>query len=108
MYSSRIPRIAASLPALMDAATAAAAERIADDARERVPVRTGKLRDAIHTERRAPGEHAVVAGNTSAFYGHIIEFGGARTPPRPFLIPALESNREQAVDAARAIMGAAL
>jgi HK97 gp10 family phage protein len=92
---SRLPRIAAELPLKADAVTEVAAGLIADRAKDRVPVASGKLRDAIHTERVGNGEHAVVAGNTEAFYGHIVEYGSVNVPPHPFLIPAAEESRKE-------------
>lgn len=92
-YQSRLPRIAAELAVRTDAAAAEAAVVIARHAKERVPVDTGRLRDAIHTERVGTGEHAVIAGDREVFYGHLVEHGGAHTPPRPFLIPAVDEAR---------------
>lgn len=93
MFSSRLPKIAADLELKLDAIAAAGAEKLAQHARERVPVRTGKLRDAIHVEHEGPGEYAVIAGNNQAFYGHIVEHGGAHTPARAFMTPATEQTR---------------
>jgi HK97 gp10 family phage protein len=69
---------------------------IAGAARDRVPVATGRLRDAIHVEHDGGG-FEVRAGNTEVFYGHIVEHGGAYTAPQPFLIPALEASRAKVV-----------
>jgi HK97 gp10 family phage protein len=33
----------------------------------------------------------VVAGDDDVFYGHFVENGTVKQPPRPFLIPALEA-----------------
>lgn len=96
-YKSRLPQIAADLGMRMDAVAREGAELIADEARDRVPVDTGRLQDAIHVERIHLGEYAVVAGDNEAFYGHIVEHGGAFTPARPFLVPALEDNRAQII-----------
>jgi HK97 gp10 family phage protein len=89
---SRFPQIAASLPARSDESAEQAAEAVADRARERVPVDTGALRDAIHTEQRGD-DYAVIAGNDRAFYGHMVEFGTSHSAAHPFLIPALEQER---------------
>lgn len=94
-YKSRLPHIAAELAAKLDGAVAAVAEEIARGAKDRVPVHTGTLRDAIHVERRGIGEHEVIAGDNRAFYGNIVEHGGAYTPARPFLNPAVEQVRPQ-------------
>jgi HK97 gp10 family phage protein len=96
-YKSNIPAISAGLAVKVDAATAAAAKQIAEDAKSRVPVLSGRLRDAIHTERVGPAAYAVVAGRGDVFYGHIVEHGGAHTPARPFLLPALEERRADAI-----------
>jgi HK97 gp10 family phage protein len=92
---SRIPAIAAEIPLKMDAVAAAAATMISQRAKDRVPVASGKLRDAIHVERRGVSDYAVVAGDREAFYGHIVEHGGAHTPARPFMTPALEDSRDE-------------
>lgn len=90
--NSRIPLIAAELDAKTEAAVIEVAERIAADAKSRVPVATGALRDAIHVDTSGDGVR-VVAGDSTAFYGHIVENGSTKTPARPFLVPALEAVR---------------
>lgn len=100
---SKIPEILESLPAELQAALTAAAELVVEDAKNRVPVSTiahEHLRDAIHVEEQADGV-AVVAGDNTAWYGHIIEHGSVNMPPRPFLIPALEDNRAAIIEATR-------
>jgi HK97 gp10 family phage protein len=103
MFRSRIPQITAKLEAEMRAAEEAAAELIAQRAKARVPVNTGRLRDAIHVEHDDNGA-AVVAGDTEAFYGHIVEHGGVRSPAHPFLIPALEESRGEVTSLAAALL----
>ena len=96
MFKSRIPQITASMVPRLEAATGAGAELIAERARQRVPVNTGRLRDAIHVEADEGG-FAVIAGDTEAFYGHIIEHGGVRSAAHPFLIPATEESRLEVI-----------
>lgn len=91
-YRSRIPMIAAEMHVRVDEAIEVGTEKIARTARSRVPVETGNLKDAIHTD-----DGYVIAGDTDAFYGHMVEHGTTHTPPRPFLIPALEENRAEVV-----------
>jgi HK97 gp10 family phage protein len=107
---SRIPQIIAELSdKALDAVTDLALE-IAEDARERVPVDSGQLRDAIHVEvvndsREGRNQYgtwtkteqavSIVAGDTDTFYGHIVENGGVNTPARPFLIPAFEQKKQK-------------
>jgi HK97 gp10 family phage protein len=105
-YKSRLPQIAAELAGRMDAVTKTTAEIVEQRAKDRVPVATGKLKNAIHIEREGVGEHMVIAGDTDAFYGHIVEHGGAHTPARPFLTPAVEQTRaELRAIGARALKG---
>lgn len=97
MLKSRIPLIIAELDDRLIEGVTEVAEAIADGARERVPVDTGTLRDAIHVEVDQSSVR-VVAGNDDAFYGHIVEGGGVNTPARPFLIPAFEAERPRLED----------
>lgn len=90
---NRLPIIAAELRPHVEAAVALGAERISQSAKDRVPVHTGRLRNAIHVDRRGHGEYRVVAGDHEAFYGHLVEFGTNRAPAQPFLVPAAEENR---------------
>lgn len=76
----------------VEAALEDGAKLIESAAKASVPVRSGKLRDAIHTEKSDEGV-SVIAGDGSAFYGHIVEFGSVQMGARPFLVPALESKR---------------
>jgi HK97 gp10 family phage protein len=96
MLENRLPEIAAALEVEVRAAAREAAELVAADARTRVPVDTGRLRAAIHVEQTAETTE-VVAGDREAWYGHIVEHGGVGHPAHPFLIPALEENREAIV-----------
>lgn len=96
MLRSRLDIIAKSLDEQLDPAMKQLAEEIASSARGRVPVDTGKLKNAIHVEKQGEGSYSVVAGDDDAFYGHIIEHGGVDNPPHPFLIPAFEERKDDA------------
>lgn len=91
--TSRFPQISRELRPRVAAATKLGAEAIAQEAKNRVPVRNGTLRDAIHVEFKGDADWAVVAGNSKAFYGHMVEHGTTRAPAHPFLIPAFEARR---------------
>ena len=91
--TSHIPRISTEIHVRVAAATEAGAKLIEEAAKERVPVKTGALRDAIHTEFKGDADWAVVAGNRDAFYGHMVEFGTTHSPAHPFLVPAAEARR---------------
>lgn len=93
---NRLPEIIDALPNAIHDAVKHAAEQVAESARARVPVVSGDLQRAIHVE---PGETEdemlVLAGDRKVFYGNLVEHGGAvNRPAHPFLIPALEENRE--------------
>lgn len=88
-YKSRLSGIAAALPGLIEAAIAQTVEDIADDARGRAPVSTGRLRDSI--EAFTDGAAGVVVAQQ--FYAHMVEFGTVQVPPRPFMVPAAEAGR---------------
>lgn len=91
---SRIPEIAKALEPAIHEAVKEAADTIRDAAKERVPVRTGRLRRAIHTEEAPEGAY-VIAGDSQAWYGHLVEHGTSHSPPHPFLVPAFEENRRE-------------
>ncbi len=88
---SRLPQITIALSQRARLAGKDLADAIAEEARSRVPVDSGALRDAIHVTFQGDNDWNVVAGDRKAFYGHIIEHGGVNTPARPFLVPAAET-----------------
>lgn len=101
MLTSRIPEITVEIELIARETEDVGADAVMADAKARVPVRTGALRDAIHKDRQSDGVY-VVAGDTEAFYGHMVEHGTSRTPPHPFLVPAVEENRATVEQYARA------
>lgn len=90
---SRLPEIAAQLDPKVKAATYKGAKLVEAGAQAGVEVRTGALRAAIHVEE-VPGGYSVVAGNREVYWGHFLEFGTSHSAAEPFLIPALEGNRD--------------
>lgn len=104
---SRLPLIAVELQPKVSAAVKLAAEGIAAHARARAPVGAPDvhLRDSIHVQREGPAGYYVVAGNDEVFYGHMVEFGTVHSAPRPFLVPAAEDGRDEAVNLVRAALG---
>jgi HK97 gp10 family phage protein len=63
---------------------------IETDAKRRVPVRTGALRDSIHGRMLADDEGVVEVG---ADYGGYVEYGTVHMAARPYLTPAAEAQR---------------
>ena len=95
-----------------------AADKIAEDARSRVPVETGRLRDSIKViEYNEPGrfgyrivadaEADPVRGRSDGTpYAHMVEFGSVHNQPaRPFLVPALEEGSRDTIDAVNDVLG---
>ena len=90
----------------------AAAKLVKDDAAERVPVDTGTLKRALYMkqirEKSSAWQQtfyvAVRRGKAQrkraldAYYWRFVEFGTAKMAARPFLRPAFEANKRQAVD----------
>lgn len=83
---------------LLDDAVTAGAEIVAEEARSRARVRTGKLRDSIGTgDIRRFGYRTVVpvGPGKEAFYGIFVEKGTSKQAAHPFLRPALRTKKEQ-------------
>ena len=82
---------------VVQAAKSSLAQGAADvvtDAKNRCPVRTGKLRDSIKAEAHRDGASYKIsanAQNNGFYYGQIVEFS-PKEGYRPFLYPALEAN----------------
>lgn len=102
---SRFPQIARELKPKVDLAVRKAAGEIARGAKQRVPVRTGQLREAIHVERTGVAEYRVLGGDHDAWYGHLVEFGTVHSDAKPFLVPAAEAAREPLEHAVREALG---
>lgn len=92
MLKSRFPQLTVEMNARVEAAMVEGRKAVVEAAQARVPVNTGRLRDAIHAE-----DDKVVAGNREAFYGHLVEYGTSGIPARPFLTPALEETKPRIV-----------
>ncbi len=85
---------------------------VQNDAKRRCPVDTGNLRRSIHTgNQQSGGTTASVEVGTDVEYAGYVEFGTRFMPAQPYLRPALESQRpdalREAADALRALLGRA-
>jgi HK97 gp10 family phage protein len=94
---NRIPALLAAVEANSRAAVKATADKIRDDAKARVPVDTGFLRDSIVSESVTAGKEAEVW--VWADYGIHVEFGTYKMAARPFLTPAVEAHVDEFADA---------
>jgi HK97 gp10 family phage protein len=74
-----------------------AGQQIAAQARQNVPVKSGKLKDSIRCVRLKGDPKLnirVYAGNRlkdGPFYAHMVEYGTVKMKARPFLRPALNA-----------------
>lgn len=79
----------------------AAAQFAEEQAKARVPVSTGKLRDSIVgvVEIKARGDivEGIVGVVAKEFYGYFIEMGTSKMPAHPFLRPAVYENAKEIV-----------
>ena len=99
---SRLPQVAAELRPRVGKAVKEAAEVIAEDARSRVAIGPPPVHifDAITVQRREAAGYAVAVPARSekgVAYPFVVEFGGRTQDPHPFLIPAAEANKDNAV-----------
>lgn len=111
-YTSRLPRIAAELAPVVDAALRHGADLIANDAEVRLQPHklSGELEREVHVDDRKRAGIYVMAGDPKdpsfAFYGSMLEFGTSHAAAHPFLVPALEAHRGDVISlAAAAIQG---
>lgn len=73
-------------------AVEATAKDIAKDAKARVPVRSGRLRDSITPERIDEFTQIVTV---HAEYAAFVEYGTRHMAAQPYLIPAVEAARQE-------------
>lgn len=81
-----------------------AAELIRAEASKRAPRRTGALADHIITEiaDKGPGKITFAIGpDKDRFYGVFVEFGTVKMSAQPFLFPAFESKKAEALQLLR-------
>lgn len=90
----------------IEAALLLAAQPVVDAARANAPVRSGNLRDSIRSEVVDDEGKPEVRVGTNLFYGRYQEFGTKRLAARPFLRPALDEKRAEAIEIFRRELGA--
>lgn len=78
-----------------------------DEAKLRVAVKSGRLRDSIYLayrEKESVGPkvvYSVTWNSRNAPHGHLVEFGTYVAAAHPFLRPAMDSAGQRALDAMR-------
>lgn len=70
---------------------------IQNSAIEKCPVLTGNLRRSIHTEVEGSNTYAQADVGTDVVYAPYVEFGTKRQAAQPYLRPALDENKDNAV-----------
>ena len=88
--SSRVPMVAARLPAALAAVVTKTATDLEAQAKGLAPVDTGNLRNSIQAVPQGPLAATVKVG---AEYGIYVEFGTYKAPAQPFIVPATEAAR---------------
>lgn len=72
------------------------ADMVVEEAKSRCPVKTGKLRESIHPERKGENKVRIVADaqneKNGYYYGRLIEYS---PNGQPFLHPALNAKRDE-------------
>lgn len=93
---SKFKNIGDELQKALSEAVSAGAVVVERDAKIRVPVLTGNLRNSIREFKKneSPGRVESQVG-TDVEYGPAVEFGTSRRAPKPYLRPAIDENRTQ-------------
>lgn len=107
----RLGKVAEPQP--LTVAALAGGQVIADEAKRLVPVLSGNLRDSIvvsasstlNFSRVAVSSNVVTvyvgprqgAGSPDGFYGHMVEWGTIDTAAHPFMTPAYENKKAEAL-----------
>lgn len=89
-FINNIPKVIAEMERRAKAASLETAEAVAVEARKLAPVDMGRLRSSIQAQATDTGAEVVVGVE----YGQFVELGTSNQPPQPFLIPAVEAERQ--------------
>jgi HK97 gp10 family phage protein len=79
----RLPELAARMPRATSGVLTRGAYATEAGMKQRVPVRTGNLRNSIQTEGATPGSQRIEVW-AHAEYAAYVEYGTRRMPPRPY------------------------
>lgn len=94
--------IAAALPAKTRAVVRKAAFDVEGQAKNRVPVDTGALKNSISVEIEGDGLRAIVAPHME--YALAVELGTRRKSAQPYMLPAAEAVRPAFIAACKAML----
>ena len=85
----------------------AAAKPLAQEAKQRVPVDTGRLKKSIGVVKRRSKDKNIVMFTVAprkkkgGWTAHFIEFGTSKMAAKPFMRPAFESKGDEALEMAK-------
>ena len=92
---------------ILVASIRAEASHIAKVAKSKVPKKSGNLKRAIKVKKRRTKNKSYIKfsigltiGNSAkhdGFYGHIVEFGSSKMSAQPFMRPAYEQSKDNAI-----------
>jgi HK97 gp10 family phage protein len=85
----RFPEIAAAMPDRASAVVRKASFDVEGQAKNRVPVDTGALKNSISTEFENGGLTGIIAPHTD--YATFVEYGTKRMSAQPYMTPAAEA-----------------
>ena len=91
-----------SAEAILDEASKVAAKDVLESAKQKCPVKTGKLRDSLDIKaekvtKKTKRSYQVYSKGVSkggVRYAFAVESGTSKMPAKPFLRPALDENKE--------------
>lgn len=99
---NKFPEIAAALPGKTKAVVAKASFDVEGQAKNRVPVDTGALKNSINTEFERDGLLGIVAPHTD--YALFVELGTRRQSAQPYMIPAADAVRPAFIAACKRML----
>jgi HK97 gp10 family phage protein len=72
------------------------ADVVEQEAKQRVPVRTGRLKRSFKRKTRRTLDTTTIDVINDAPYAALVEFGTSRTQPQPYMRPAQDQARSRA------------
>lgn len=91
LFAARLQRVAAQIEARADVIEERWGDLVSEEMRERVPVRTGRLRESIRQTK--PGVVEV-----GADYGVFVDRGTSHMSPQEFTRPSVNAQRQRIVE----------
>ena len=101
---------------VMNGAIRAGAAYVRDEAKKRVPVRSGTLKRSLTVRKVRVRDKNLVkykvvlthgkGAKNDAYYGSMVEFGTSKLPAQPFMRPAAQQSAPKVVEASRKYLAA--